>query len=184
VVVSSGVALAGSVTLNWTAPGDDGYTGTAAEYDLRYSTGKISSQSWQEITRVQGVMAPAEAGLRESFTVDGLDDDTSYFFAIRTRDEAGNWSAISNIAVRAVCPHGCLGIRGNVNGDPYESINVSDLQYLIDHLFAIPSGPMPICPLEANSNGDDEEKINISDVNYLIDFLFGLPTGPEPPPCP
>ena len=108
----------------------------------------------------------------------------SYFFAIRTRDEAGNWSAISNVAVRAICPHGCIGIRGNVNADLDERINISDLQYLVDHLFAVPSGPRPICPLEANSNGDDEEKINISDVNYLINLLFGSPPGPEPPPCP
>ena len=27
-----------SVTLTWTAPGDDGLTGTAASYDIRYST--------------------------------------------------------------------------------------------------------------------------------------------------
>ena len=28
-----------SITLNWTAPGDDGSTGTATTYDIRYSAG-------------------------------------------------------------------------------------------------------------------------------------------------
>ena len=184
VVVSSGVVLAGSVTLNWTAPGDDGYGGTAAEYDLRYSTENINLYSWHDVARVEGMTPPLEAGQRESFTIDGLDDDLSYFFAIKTRDEAGNWSAMSNVAVRTVCLHGCLGIRGNVTSDSDELVNVSDLQYLINYLFAVPAGPKPICPLEANVDGDIPERIDVSDVDYLVDFLFGYPSGPEPPLCP
>ena len=34
-----------NLTLNWTAPGDDGSTGTATSYDLRYSTTPISNDS-------------------------------------------------------------------------------------------------------------------------------------------
>jgi len=34
-----------SATLTWTAPGDDGYVGTAARYDVRYSTNLISTSN-------------------------------------------------------------------------------------------------------------------------------------------
>ena len=78
----------------------------------------------------------------------------------------------------------CNDIRGNANGDPDDKINISDVTYLLDYLFGIPSGPAPPCPEEGNANGDIDEKTNISDVSYLLAYLFGIPTGPEPKPCP
>jgi hypothetical protein len=76
----------------------------------------------------------------------------------------------------------CLGIRGNVNGDPAEKINVSDITYLIEYLFGIPPGPPPPCPDEGNINADPEGKVNISDLTYLGSYLFG--GGPAPRSCP
>src|SRR5512145_8680 len=35
-----------SVTLNWTTPGDDSLTGTAAQFDLRYSTAAITATNF------------------------------------------------------------------------------------------------------------------------------------------
>jgi len=78
----------------------------------------------------------------------------------------------------------CIGIRGNVNGDVEERINIADITYAVKYLFGIPQGPSPICPAEANANGDLDEKFLISDVTYLVKYLFGIPQGPEPPPCP
>lgn len=78
----------------------------------------------------------------------------------------------------------CTGIRGNVNSDPDDKVNISDVTYLTAFLFGIPSGPAPACLEEGNTNGDTEEKINISDVTYLISYLFGVPQGPAPPACP
>ena len=78
----------------------------------------------------------------------------------------------------------CVGIRGHINGDLEDKVNISDIAYLVKHLFAIPSGPEPGCLTEANANGDSLEKYNISDVTYLVKYLFGIPPGPPPPPCP
>lgn len=78
----------------------------------------------------------------------------------------------------------CVGIRGNVNGDPDEKINIADITYGVQYLFGIPIGPKPTCPAEANANGDPDEKFLISDITYLVAYLFGIPAGPEPPPCP
>ncbi len=41
-----------SVQLNWTAPGDDGNTGTATTYDIRYSTSAITAGNFSSATQV------------------------------------------------------------------------------------------------------------------------------------
>lgn len=78
----------------------------------------------------------------------------------------------------------CMSIRGNVNGDVNESINISDMTYIVSYLFGIPQGPAPSCLEEGNVNGDPNESINISDITYLVNYLFGIPQGPIPPDCP
>jgi Tol biopolymer transport system component len=92
----SGVSLT-SVTLTWTAPGDDGGTGTAAEYDLGFSEETITEENWADATRVQDLPAPRHPGEAESFTVTGLQFITTYFFALRSADESGHWSDLSNV---------------------------------------------------------------------------------------
>lgn len=86
-----------SVRLSWTAPGDDSLSGTATEYDLRWSTSAIDAQNFASATRVTGVPAPQAVGATEVFTVTGLSPSTQYWFAIKTGDERGNWSGVSNI---------------------------------------------------------------------------------------
>jgi len=94
-------SAAGAVTLRWTAPGDDGALGRATAYDLRYSTSPITAVNFPQATQVSGEPAPAVAGSAESFTVSGLNNGVTYYFAIKTRDDVGNWSTVSNTAVRA-----------------------------------------------------------------------------------
>lgn len=89
-----------SVTLTWTAPGDDGATGQATRYDIRYSTQTITDGTWGSATVVANPPTPKVAGQQESFQVTGLQPDTTYYFALKTYDEAGNPSPLSNIASR------------------------------------------------------------------------------------
>jgi len=74
----------------------------------------------------------------------------------------------------------CIDIRGNADGDENQSVNISDITYLVAYCFG--GGPAPLCIEEGNANGDDNETINISDVTYLVSYCFG--GGPEPLPCP
>ena len=87
-----------SITLTWTAPGDDGSTGTAASYDIRYSTATITDANWGSATQCAGEPAPQPAGSSESFTVTGLNANTMYYFALKTSDEVPNESPLSNVA--------------------------------------------------------------------------------------
>jgi hypothetical protein len=88
-----------SVTLRWTAPGDDGTVGTAAAYDLRRHTAMITEGNWASITPCIGVPAPQPAGTQQQYTQTGLNPGTSYYFALKTRDEVPNESALSNVLV-------------------------------------------------------------------------------------
>lgn len=87
-----------SVTLRWTAPGDDSTRGTATAYDLRRSSTPITELNFNTATQITGVPAPRTAGTAESFLVGNLTSGVQYYFALRSRDEAGNWSKISNLA--------------------------------------------------------------------------------------
>ena len=87
-----------SVRLTWTTTGDDSLTGTASQYDLRYSTSPITNSNFGSATRVTGVPAPLPPGSAQTFTVPGLSPSTVYWFAIKTGDEVPNWSAMSNVA--------------------------------------------------------------------------------------
>ena len=97
----------GTVHLTWTAPGDDGDSGAAAEYQIKYANMTIKERSdWrnkpkEEIsfwaaTNCKGEPKPRKAGTKESFTVKGLKPGT-YYFALKTYDEQPNQSDLSNV---------------------------------------------------------------------------------------
>jgi len=94
-------ATGDSVTLIWTAPGDDDTVGTATSYDIRYSTvgvGTDTSAWWDTAYTVANEPPPSPAGSQDTCTVSGLLPDTTYYFVIRTADEVPNWSGFSNVA--------------------------------------------------------------------------------------
>ncbi len=91
------VAISGTeFLLTWTAPGDDGMLGTAAEYDIRFSNMSITDQNFAAAAQATGEPAPNPAGEPDSFVVSGLDAAFNYCFALKTADEVPNWSGISN----------------------------------------------------------------------------------------
>jgi len=76
----------------------------------------------------------------------------------------------------------CSGIVGDVDGDPSDAIDISDLTYLVSYLFA--AGPVPSCLAEANvdSQGGVGSEVDISDITFLVAYLFQ--GGPAPAACP
>lgn len=87
-----------SITLNWTSPGDDNNSGKAAEYDIRYSTSPITNQNWDKAIKMGTKTNPKNAGSAESVVISNLEPDKNYYFAIKTKDEANNWSEVSSLA--------------------------------------------------------------------------------------
>lgn len=96
--LSLSAATSSSALLTWTASGDDGSTGTAASYDIRYSTSPIATAAdFTAATQVAAEPTPVVAGLLQTMTVTGLTANTTYHFAMKVQDEVPNVSAMSNV---------------------------------------------------------------------------------------
>jgi len=98
--LSAGDFTTTSVTLVWTAPGDDIDNGTAAAYDVRYAKTSINETNWNSATQCGNEPIPQIPGNQESFAITGLVKNEVYYFALKTSDESDNTSGISN-CVRA-----------------------------------------------------------------------------------
>jgi hypothetical protein len=92
------------LTVQWTAPGDDGTVGRASQYDLRYSTSPIVGTDtlswWNAATQALLEPPPGLSGATDSMRVLGLQPSTTYRFIIKAADEVPNWSGYSNVAVK------------------------------------------------------------------------------------
>jgi len=107
-LVVVGATTHNSITIDWTATGDDGNTGQATLYDLRYHSVAITDANWDSATLVSGEPLPQDAGAAETFTIVNLAPETPYHFALKVVDDAGNASGLSNgVAERTlVTPEG------------------------------------------------------------------------------
>jgi subtilisin family serine protease len=85
-----------SMDLAWTATGDDGDQGTATRYDLRYATHPFAAADFDSAT-LTPAPRPGISGTRQTWRVNGLVWQTSYWFAVRARDEFGNLGTVSNV---------------------------------------------------------------------------------------
>lgn len=157
--------------LFWTAPGDDFAWGRAYKYDIRYSSIPIGSDTanwWNFALDVESVPYPSPSGSRDSCMIHDLSIESNFYVAIRTTDEAYNWSDISNIAeIPSI-----LCIDMTLDG----TVDILDILCLLDFLYK--EGP----PLPPGSIGDVDHSghINILDIIYMINFCYK--DGP-PPEC-
>jgi hypothetical protein len=100
--ISPGVPTSYNVQLLFTVPGDNGFVGTAAYFDVRYSTtGPIDTEAeWDAATSDLGGWstqnAPGgSAAQHDLLTLEDAGPGT-YYFSIRYRDSSGNMGALSN----------------------------------------------------------------------------------------
>jgi hypothetical protein len=88
----------GTINIAWTAPGDDGTIGRADHYVMKYSTSPISESNWNLATTFANPPLPAPAGNEQFCEISGLYSGRQYYLAIKTYDDVGNVSQLSNIA--------------------------------------------------------------------------------------
>ncbi len=74
----------------------------------------------------------------------------------------------------------CWDFRGNVNYDPVDIIDISDLTFLVEHMF-FQDVNLLVCEEEADIDGSGT--IDISDLVHLVFYMFDDVQGVPPAPC-
>lgn len=81
-----------SISLSWLATGDDSISGTAAVSEIRLSRIPLAETTLSSGVLVAGPQ-PQSAGTRQTLTVRDLENNSDYYFALRSGDEVPNWSS-------------------------------------------------------------------------------------------
>jgi adhesin/invasin len=140
-VISGVVSGADSITVSWTAVGDDGHLGTASSYELRYALTPITSEAeFAAATSVSGMPTPQAPGSSQSKLVTGLTLTADHYFALKVFDGAGNFSRSAGIRVSVADP--CSGVTCTPPPDGCSADGTSVLTYASA---CVVSGGMPTC---------------------------------------
>jgi hypothetical protein len=116
----------GSISIVWTAPGDDDNTGKAASYIVKTSTYLILTEAdWTSAEGKPGEPIPSEAGTIERMTIRNLISASYVYVSMRTVDDFFNMSPIGNcvkVLVRGID----IGGRtiNAATGEPVQGIEV------------------------------------------------------------
>jgi hypothetical protein len=147
--VVPGAERTASVSVDWSAVGDDGLSGVPSGYDLRWTTqvvqpGGITSESLffsgvasGKVRRASGALLPS--GMTQ-YTLTPLPPLTTYWLQLRARDEVGNYSrftapvAVDNFLRTLELPNPgtgnrfgfVVGAQGNMDGQAGDELVVSD----------------------------------------------------------
>ena len=92
-----GDATSNSLALNWTAPYDSTFGGITS-YDLRYSLTPITNDvDFNNASQRMFTGVSDSLGTPRSFVIDGLEFNTTYYFAAKALDMWNNKSVMSNV---------------------------------------------------------------------------------------
>jgi hypothetical protein len=179
-VLQAGNSGASCITLRWVAFPEEDYCSKVTRYDIRYSVNPITESNWELVSLARQATSPVQIGDYEETVVGGLTPGQSYYFALKVAHRYSEWSELSNNILIVAPEDPCGGEVGNVNCDPDDQVDLSDLANLVFHMF----GSMPICcEREANIDADQSGQIDLSDLGALVSFLFAPPGSYTLPVC-
>ena len=87
----------GEIKLTWTSPADPPFN-IISDYEIFYASFSFLVADILSVNSTSGPSPPKSPGSLEIFTVSALQNSATYFFAVRSRDAAGNVSYLSNFA--------------------------------------------------------------------------------------
>ena len=106
-----------STMLSFTATGDNGSTGIAKDYDIRYATSPITEANWTSATVYANNTRPRQAGQAETIKIIGLTPQTTYTIGVKAKDENGNASALTTTSFTTGAVSG-IDDKGYLTTDP------------------------------------------------------------------
>jgi hypothetical protein len=111
---------ADAVLVTWTAPGDDGTTGTllaGSRFYVQWTTGSPSAVTWSTGNAQASVSTgPVVPGASSSAYLGGLPSASKAWVRVWTQDAAGNLSPASALATGFVSPFAFSGLDAPVGG--------------------------------------------------------------------
>ncbi|HEU0035101.1 MAG TPA: CFI-box-CTERM domain-containing protein [Kofleriaceae bacterium] len=89
-------ATSTKATLAFVAPGDDGTTGRASRYEIRYLVGEdVTADNFDRAVLATASVLPTAAGTYQQFQITGLLPETAYSVGVRAFDDCRNASELS-----------------------------------------------------------------------------------------
>jgi Leucine-rich repeat (LRR) protein len=149
-------------TICWTAPGDDGNSGYAYQYDLRASFDSITDGNFGVAHKIDSVDTPYPGGTAQCYDLDSLTSGQKYYFALKTRDFEGNWSDLSN----------CISLTCRI--DSIVVFPDSALERVVRQTIAKPSGDIMRSDLQSLTElwGDNQHITNLTGIQYCSRLIF------------
>ncbi|XP_022258908.1 uncharacterized protein LOC111089924 [Limulus polyphemus] len=92
-----------SISLKWTAPGDDGDWGNASRYEIRFSEAHSAltecsfGDSQKQMSFTSSQPLPSYSMEIQNFILTQVEKDTILYVGLRAIDDAGNYGQVSNI---------------------------------------------------------------------------------------
>ena len=151
-----------AATLCWTAPGDDGDSGYAFQYDLRASLDSITAADFAQAYKIDSIDPPVTPGVTQCYTLDSLEAGQMYYFALKTCDFEGNWSGMSN----------CIGLRCQT--DSVVVFPDTALERVVREAISKPTGDIERSDLQSLTElwADDAHIVDLSGVQYFRQLVF------------
>lgn len=112
-----------SAIMSWTSP-ERIQDSEQITYDFRYSNMAMSSsEDWNSAIRITDLSSPADAGIVESYTINGLKANRNYYAAMRVLGENGKLSEFSS-QIRIITSDTSMPLAfsaPDLYGDPHTS---------------------------------------------------------------
>jgi hypothetical protein len=88
-----------SFTVLFNAPHEDCSSGgSVVEYAIRYSTTSFTEQNfWSNGSALLEIPGPDTPGTQQCADTYNLSQSTTFYVAMKSKDDAGNWSPLSNV---------------------------------------------------------------------------------------
>jgi len=85
------------IQIQWSASGDDSTSGKASFLDIRCAKWFLNSTNWESATQIPNPPMPLTSGDKQVFLLDSLRTNRHYFIGVKSIDDRGNISGISNV---------------------------------------------------------------------------------------
>ncbi len=143
-----------TVLLSWSTPSFQNGLGQelpVEEFDVRFSTELITEGNWNTATQCVNEPSPDYVGQTMEYFCNGLNVNTNYYFAIKSTNDFGEFSDISNIAEAITNPYPILVssqypmFKNNIEHtgkSSYFGVSSNDIKWFYDSGIPIDSSPI------------------------------------------